>query len=98
MAAALSALTSLETLSLRFTTSQSRIELGTQESRHSLPRSVIPSLLCFDFEGMSEYLEALVARIDTPALGRLGITFFCFHRTAFDITQLLWFLSHIPKM
>ena len=98
MAAALSALTSLETLSLRFTPSQYRAELGKLESRHSLPRSVIPSLLCFDFEGISVYLEALVSRIDTPALGRLGITFFYYHRPAFDATQLLWFLSHLPKM
>jgi hypothetical protein len=97
MATALSALTSLETLSLRFTSGQSfRADLGNKESRHPLPRSVIPSLLCFDFEGVSEYLEALVSRIDTPVLNRLGITIF--RRTAFDTTQLLWLLSRIPKM
>jgi hypothetical protein len=91
MATALSALTSLETLSLRFTSSHYHANLGNQESR-----SAIPSLLCFDFEGVSEYLEALVARIDTPVLGRLGITIF--RQPTFDTTQLLWFLSRIPKM
>lgn len=92
MATALSALTSLETLSLRFVSDQSY----ARESRHPLPRSVIPSLLCFDFEGRGEFLEALVARIDTPVLGRLGITIF--RQPTFDTTQLLWLLSRIPKM
>lgn len=96
MATALSALTSLERLSLRFVSCQSSAELDNLESRHSLPRSVIPSLLSFDFEGVSEYLEALVARIDTPVLGRLGITIFS--QPVFDTTQLLWLLSRIPKM
>jgi hypothetical protein len=96
MAAALSALTSLETLSLRFASGQSRPDLANKESRHPLQRSVIPSLLCFDFEGVNEYLEALVSRIDTPVLDRLGITIF--RAPTFDTTQLLWLLSRIPKM
>lgn len=96
MATALSALTSLEMLSLRFTPDQPLPDLGNKESQHSLPRSVIPSLLCFDFEGVSEYLEDLVSRIDTPALNRLGITIF--REPTFDTTQLLWLLSRIPKM
>ena len=96
MATALSALTSLETLSLRFTSGQSYAAPGNQESRHPLLRSVIPSLLCFDFEGFDRYLEALVARIDTPVLGRLGITIV--RQPTFDTTQLLWLLSRIPKM
>lgn len=96
MATALSALTSLETLSLRFASGQSLADLGNQESQHPLPRSVIPSLLCFDFEGVGKYLEALVARIDTPVLGRLGITIS--GQATFNTTQLLWLLSRIPKM
>jgi hypothetical protein len=96
MATALSALTSLETLSLRFMSGQAHGDLGNRESQHPLPRSVIPSLLCFDFEGVSGYLEALAARIDTPVLGRLGINIF--RQPTFDTTQLLWLLSRIPKM
>jgi hypothetical protein len=96
MATALSALTSLETLSLRFASRQSHVDLGNRENQHLLSRSVIPSLLCFDFEGVGEYLEALVARIDTPVLGRLGITIP--HQATFNTTQLLWLLSRIPKM
>jgi hypothetical protein len=96
MATALSALTSLETLSLRFTSGQSYPDLGNQEGRHPLLHSVIPSLLCFDFEGVGGYLEALVARIDTPVLSRLGITIV--RQSTFDTTQLLWFLSRTPKM
>jgi hypothetical protein len=96
MATALSALTSLETLSLGFASGQRCADLGNQASQHPLPRSVIRSLFCFDFEGVSQYLEALVARIDTPVLDRLGITLF--HQPTFDTTQLRWFLSRIPNM
>ena len=91
-ATALSGLTGLETLSLRFKSFQT----DHQESHHLLPRSVLLSLICFDYEGVSEYLEALVARIDTPVLERLGITFF--RQPTFHTTQLLWFLSRIPEM
>jgi hypothetical protein len=96
MVAALSALTNLKTLSLRFSPGQSHADLGNKKSQHTLQRSVIPSLLSFDFEGVSEYLEALASRIDTPVLNRLGITIF--RRPTFDTTQLLLLLGRIPKM
>ena len=39
-------------------------------------RAVLPNLADFNFEGVSEYMEELVARIDTPKLKRLEIYFF----------------------
>jgi hypothetical protein len=73
MVALLSALSSLETLSLQFRSPQSRPGL---ESR-SLPpskRSILPALDQFHFKGVTEYLEELVTRIDSPQLDDMDIT------------------------
>jgi hypothetical protein len=45
--------------------------------------------------GVSEYLEDLVAQIDTPLLDILEITFF--HQFAFDTSQLAQFITRTPK-
>ena len=73
--ATLSALSSLNTLCLQFRSPQSRPDL---ESPGLLPpkRSVLPALNAFRFKGVTEYLEELVTRIDTPQLDQLDITFF----------------------
>ncbi len=65
MVAVLSVSSSLEKLTLRFASPQSRPDL---ESRRPPPlkRSIIPSLTRFIFEGVSEYLEDLVTCIDAP--------------------------------
>ena len=69
MAAGLSALTSLETLCLDFQHPQPRPSL---ESRPPLPPpltpSVLPSLTDIRFKGTSEWLEAILGRIDAPRL------------------------------
>ena len=74
MATCLSVLTSLDTLSLGFLSSRSRPD---RESRRLPPmtRSILPALTNFCFNGTSEYLEDLVARIDAPRLDFLPITF-----------------------
>jgi hypothetical protein len=48
------------------------------------------------FEGVSEYLEDLVARIDAPLLDRLLITFF--HQLIFDTPQLAQFVARTPNI
>jgi hypothetical protein len=49
-----------------------------------------------NFKGVSEYLEDLVARIDTPRLNQLYITFF--NQIVFDTPQLIQFISRTPTL
>ena len=58
-------------------------------------RIVLPALARFDFQGISEYLEDLVARIDAPLLDSIGITII--HELAFDISQLAQFMRRSTK-
>jgi hypothetical protein len=69
-----------------------------RESRRPPPftRSILPALTRFRFQGSSEYLEDLVARIDTPLLDGLGITFF--HQLIFNTSQLIQFISRTPNL
>ena len=95
MVAALSALSSLETLYLWFRSPQSRPDW---ESR-SLPapkRFVLPALNDFYFKGVTEYLEELVTRINTPQLGHMVITFF--NQIDFDCPQLAQFIDSTPTL
>ena len=84
IATALSAFTSLEELSLSFQSPRSCPDLGR---RHPPPptRSVLPALTEFNFKGVSEYLEDLVAWIDAPLLD------------SFEITIFPQFLFHTPR-
>ena len=90
MVAVLSTLTSLEDLLLSFESYPERA------SRRPPPntRSVIPVLTYFLFNGVSEYLDDLVACIDAPQLNRMLITFF--YDIVFDTPQLVRFISHTP--
>ena len=65
MATTLSVLTRLEFLSLEFQSPRSHLD---RASRHPPPltRSVLSSLALFSFEGVCEYSDDLVARIDAP--------------------------------
>ena len=85
----------LESLSLKFLSHQSSPE---RENRYMRPqsRTILPSLACFSFKGVSEYLEALVAHIDFPRLNRLNITFF--NDIIFDTPQFLKFICHTPAL
>ena len=93
MGTALSTLTSLEHLTLRF---QSTRSFPDQASRRLPPstRSVLPVLECFRFRGVAEYLDDLVACIDTPRLNELYITFF--NDIAFDTPQFIQFITRTP--
>src|SRR5258708_3563330 len=61
-----------------------------------LTRSILPALTMILFKGSSEYLEDVVARIDTPLLDCLHITFF--HQLIFDTPQLTQFISRTPNL
>jgi hypothetical protein len=91
----LSTSTSLEEFWLAFGSPLSR---SNRESRRPPPltRSTLPALTKFLFKGSSEYLEDLVARIDTPLLGCLQIKFF--HQLIFDTPQLTQFISRTPNL
>ena len=93
MVALLSALFSLETLRLEFGSPQSR---PYRETRTLPPpkRSVLPSLREFRFRGVTEYLEELVTRIDTPQLDYMDITFF--NQIDFDCPRLAQFINCKP--
>ena len=97
MATTLSALTSLESLRLDFQYPRPRAAL---ESRRPLPRpltrSILPSLMQFRFKGASEYLEDILAPIDTPRLDTMQITFF--NQLIFDTPQLFQFINRRPML
>jgi hypothetical protein len=91
----LSTLPGLTELELSFTSPPS---CSNRESRRRPPptRSVLPALRHFGFVGVSEYLEDLVARIDSPLLDSLQIKFF--HQLIFDTPQLARFISRTPEL
>ena len=95
MSTCLSVLTSLNTLYLGFQL-YSRSP-PVRESRRPPPitRTTLPDLISFRFKGASEYLDHLVARIDTPRLQDLSMNFP--PRMNFDTPNLVHFISRTPK-
>ncbi|KAH9171544.1 hypothetical protein EDB89DRAFT_1970441 [Lactarius sanguifluus] len=95
MVTCLSALTKLRTLSIGF-----RLPTSHSDQTISRPdpqaRAVLPALAFFDFRGTSEYLENLVAQIDTPLLDYFRITYF--NRFTIDIPQLSQFISRTESL
>ena len=87
--AGLAVLTKLESLTIRFKSPLSRPD--RERRRPPLPKRVALSALTnFGFQGVSEYLEDLVAWIDAPLLDSIWITFF--HQLIFDIPQFAQFM------
>ncbi|KAH9163231.1 hypothetical protein EDB89DRAFT_1912777 [Lactarius sanguifluus] len=68
MVASMAALPRLETFIVEFQSATSR---PNQIHSPPLTRTVLPSLTYFEFQGASEYLEDLVARIDGPQLDQI---------------------------
>ncbi len=91
MVTCLSALSKLKRLVLSFQSPRSR------PSRAKPPptRTILPALTSPHFEGVTEYLEDLVARIDVPLLEAISIKFF--NQFIFDILQLPRFLCRTEK-
>jgi F-box-like len=94
MATALTVMTRLETLDLRFRSPQSRPDPA---NRPLLPptRFILPTLTKFMFGGVYEYLEDLLARIDAPRLHSIRIIFFM--DPDFDVPQLHQLISHAEE-
>ena len=93
MATCLAALPNLGIFSLGFRSPESRPGKMSPPPRM---RAVLPALFRFEFKGISEYLEGLVAQIKTPLLNRLKITFFM--DLIFDIPQLYTFISRAQRL
>jgi hypothetical protein len=55
-------------------------------------RLVLPALTLLEFQGVSEWLEVVAARIDVPQLRQVIITFF--DQFVFDIPQFYRFIFH----
>jgi hypothetical protein len=93
MVTCLSALTKLEYLTIGF---EHRASLLRQSTPHPHPsprtRAVLPFLTNFVFNGVSGYIDNLVALIDAPHLKCVSIEFF--DRRNFQIGQLPRFISH----
>jgi hypothetical protein len=91
----LSTLMRLERLSIGF---ESPLSRPAREIRRPHPptRSALPALIRFRFEGVSEYLEDLVTRVDAPLLDSLDIRFF--HQLIFDSPQLAQFVARTPNI
>ena len=94
MITSLSLLTKLECFKLRFHSCRSC--RGPEKQHSPLPTRVdLPVLTRFEFRGVSEYLEVLVARIHSPLLNYLDIIFF--NQPVFHTSHLSQFIGRIPK-
>jgi F-box-like len=91
----LSGLTRLKELEITFQSPRSR---PVRESRHPPPptRILLSDLTKLTFQGVSEYLEDLVAQIDAPPLQTLSITFF--HQLFIHTPQLSRFIGRAPRL
>jgi hypothetical protein len=94
MVTCLTTLTKLEFLALDFESPRSYPD---QETKQPPPtRSVLPALTQFEFRGVSEYMEDLVARINAPSLEELYIIFF--NQLILDTSHLAHFINRTPKI
>ena len=94
MIAFLPMLSNLESLSLEFQSPKSRPD---RESQLPPPkRSILPALNYFCFKGVTEYLEELVACIDTPQLDQMNLIFF--NQIDFDFPRLTQFINITPTL
>ncbi len=89
MVVGLAALPRLETLIIGF---QSATRRPDRIRPPPVTRTVIPGLTSFEFHGASEYLEDLVARIDSPQLDRIFIDYLN-QLVDFQVPQLSTFID-----
>jgi len=94
MVACLSSLNKLTSLSLLFYSPPSRPDRPDQPSPPQ-SRVVLPALTKLAFHGMREYLEDLVARIDTPVLNNLRLAF---PGPIFDVPHLKQFIGRANEL
>lgn len=95
MVASLAVLPRLQYLTLEFrwrTSHPNRIRMPLP-----ITRAVLPALIRFHFNGLSEYFEDFVAQIDAPQLDRLGIGYLDL-RADFQNPQLCKFILRSDKL
>jgi len=95
MVTSLAMLTRLRSVAISFLSRSSFPKNLTTQSPPPPTRTVLPALTAFMFGGVSEYLEDLMARIDTPLLDHLNLQFF-YQRTS-GIPQLPQIIHRIEK-
>jgi hypothetical protein len=95
MAAVLSALTKLETLSIEFGLNPRRGWTARPPSQ--LTRFVLPSLKSCRFQGICGYLECFLARIDAPRLENLDITLCKYENHPFPLEEIPQFNQFIGR-
>jgi len=95
MVTGLSTLTRLETLSLMFRSPRS---LSDRAIRIPPPhtRTLLPALTYLRFQGIPEYIQDLVAQIDTPLLESMMIELF--HQEVLEISELAKFVRRADKL
>ena len=91
----ISNLSKLESLSLEFRSPQSCPILGSRSPPAS--RVVFPALDRLCFEGVPEYLDDLVSRIDAPLICHLDMTFFNQPFVTSDFRELRQFIGRAEK-
>jgi hypothetical protein len=91
----ISGLSRLETLCLEFRSRRSYPVPGSCSPPQA--RAVFPALYQLCFEGVTEYLEDLISRIDTPLIRRLDMTFFDRPFVTSDFSQLRQFIGRAEK-
>jgi hypothetical protein len=98
MATALSELTRLESLSLTFSYPDAHPAPMGKPIRFPPPhtRTLLPALTHLRFRGDAEYMEDLVAQIDTPMLESLVATIF--RREVLEVSQLAKFVRRADKL
>jgi F-box-like len=80
--------------SLRFQFDSPKSFPNRENRRHPpLARSTLPALRNMIFEGIDEYFEDLIARIDTPVIHQAEISFFPRH--FYDFSQLSRFIGRV---
>ena len=89
MVANLSGLSNLKSLIIGFASRPFRPDRRSQPTT----RTSLPALTRLEFQGDSEYLEDVVARIDVPLLDSISITFF--DELRFDIPELAQFMRRM---
>jgi hypothetical protein len=93
MVTCLAALPRLDTFDLQFP-----LALPPPERMHPpITRTPLPALTFFEFQGASEYLEDLVAQIDSPQLDRISVIYL--KQFDFQVAQLSKFIDRsVVKM
>ena len=69
---------------------------GRPWSSQSPNHTFLPALRIFEFKGVTEYLEELVIRIDTPQLNSMKMTFF--NQIDFNTPRLAQFINCTPTL